>query len=78
MPENYGRNQPAPLIVAIHGDQRNGTSFEAVTDFSRREYNKDALVVYPDGVDVGDTTVEIFVMKLTEVAVKMDRQPMGS
>lgn len=52
MPENYRDNEPAPLIIALHGNHRNGTSFETVTDFSRREYNKDALVVYPDGVDV--------------------------
>jgi len=59
MPTNYGKDNPAPLIIAIHGNHRNGTSFEAVTAFSRREYNQDALVVYPDGVDVGSMSYQI-------------------
>lgn len=52
MPTDYGKDKPAPLIIALHGSHRNGTSFEAVTAFSRPEYNADTLVVYPDGVDV--------------------------
>lgn len=52
MPMGYEKDKPAPLIIALHGNHRNGTSFEAVTAFSRPDYNSDALVVYPDGVDV--------------------------
>jgi poly(3-hydroxybutyrate) depolymerase len=58
MPAEYGKDKPAPLIIALHGNHRNGTSFEAVTAFTRREYNKDTLVVYPDGVDVGSMGYE--------------------
>lgn len=57
MPMDYGKDKPAPLIIALHGNHRNGTSFEAVTAFSRPEYNSDALVVYPDGVDVSGTRI---------------------
>lgn len=53
MPMGYEKNKPAPLIIALHGNHRNGSSFEAVTAFSRLDYNQDTLVVYPDGVDVG-------------------------
>ncbi|KAE9962360.1 hypothetical protein BLS_000435 [Venturia inaequalis] len=52
MPSGYEKDKPAPLIIALHGNHRNGTSFEAVTAFSRPEYNADTLVVYPDGVDL--------------------------
>lgn len=56
LPENYQPNQPAPLIIAFHGKGRPGSTFELVTTFSKREHNRNAIVVYPDGIgiDVGE------------------------
>jgi len=52
LPESYESDSPTPVILALHGKFRNGTSFEHVTDFSNSKYNKDAIVLYPDGIDV--------------------------
>jgi polyhydroxybutyrate depolymerase len=52
MPEAYEADKPSPLIIAFHGKYRNGTAFERITEFSNPEINKDAIVLYPDGIDV--------------------------
>jgi poly(3-hydroxybutyrate) depolymerase len=52
LPKNYEADKPAPVILAFHNKHRNGTHFEHVTDFSNSEINKDAIVLYPDGIDV--------------------------
>jgi polyhydroxybutyrate depolymerase len=53
LPEHYQPDKPAPLILAFHPKHRNGTSFETMTKLSKGDYNIDAIVVYPDGIDVG-------------------------
>lgn len=53
LPESYVSGKPSPVMVVYHGKYRNGTAFEQISGFSSSEVNKDTIVVYPDGIDVG-------------------------
>ena len=56
VPATYDKAKATPLIVAIHGKAQPPREFEDHTQFSNPEYNKDAIVVYPEGIKVSQRT----------------------
>lgn len=52
LPANYSTHEPAPLIFAFHGQQQPAWSMEKISQLSDPAFNKDAIVVYPSGMDV--------------------------
>ncbi|KAH7139138.1 Alpha/Beta hydrolase protein [Dendryphion nanum] len=53
VPENFSstNNESAPLILAFPGQLMPAWSMELVTNLSSPYFNKDAIVVYPEGLD---------------------------
>ncbi|RYO99104.1 hypothetical protein DL763_001705 [Monosporascus cannonballus] len=60
LPQNFSpqNDQPAPLILAFHGQMQPAWSMERITGLSTPEFNKDAIVVYPQGLDVREPGVQ--------------------
>ncbi|KAF2848041.1 carbohydrate esterase family 1 protein [Plenodomus tracheiphilus IPT5] len=54
LPQNFAakNDKPAPLILAFHGQLQPAWSMESVTEMSKPAFNKDYVVVYPQGLDV--------------------------
>lgn len=52
LPVNFSNNKPAPLVFAFHGQQQPAWSMEKITQMSDPAFNKDAIVVYPEGMNV--------------------------
>ncbi|CBX91904.1 hypothetical protein LEMA_P046100.1 [Plenodomus lingam JN3] len=54
LPPNFGamNDQPAPVILAFHGQLQPAWSMESVTELSKPAFNKDYVVVYPQGLAV--------------------------
>ena len=52
LPESYLGDKPAPLILAFHGKGQSTSEMERQTQLSTVEFNRDAIVVYPQGVKV--------------------------
>ncbi|KAI9737562.1 MAG: hypothetical protein M1834_009717 [Cirrosporium novae-zelandiae] len=50
LPENYTPTTPSPLIFSYHGNGKNMTNQESLSQLSNSTFNKDYLVVYPQGV----------------------------
>jgi len=51
IPSTYhGSNNPAPLIVALHGKAQPPSEFEYHTQLSNPDFNQDHIVVYPEGI----------------------------
>ncbi|KAF2126372.1 carbohydrate esterase family 1 protein [Dothidotthia symphoricarpi CBS 119687] len=44
-------NAAAPLIIALHGQLQPARSMEAITGLSTPAFNKNAIVVYPEGLN---------------------------
>lgn len=51
IPKNYNQNTPAPLVLNFHGRGRNNIYQEFLTGFSRPDWNPNAIVVYPQGIN---------------------------
>ena len=51
IPLSYEMSEPAPLILAFHGKGQNASAMEAQTQFSSPEFNNDALIAYPQGIN---------------------------
>ena len=52
LPESYSGDEPAPLILAFHGKGQSTSEMESQTQLSNVEFNRDAIVVYPQGIKV--------------------------
>lgn len=52
IPTNYVKTVPAPIIISYHGRGESGAGQEAKVQLSNSGYNKDYIVVYPDGLKV--------------------------
>ncbi|KAF2404231.1 hypothetical protein EJ06DRAFT_453371, partial [Trichodelitschia bisporula] len=52
LPKNYVRGAPAPLIVALHESNMTALEFARVSLLSDGRYNEDAVVLYPEAVDL--------------------------
>ena len=52
LPESYSGDAPAPLILAFHGKGQSTSEMERQTQLSTAEFNRDAIVVYPQGLKV--------------------------
>lgn len=52
LPKSYKHTEPNPLILAFHGKAQTAATFENETQFSSSDFNIDAIVVYPQGLDV--------------------------
>src|SRR5262245_26364613 len=50
LPKGY-KNDPVPLVVALHGAASNGAQTERLTGFDRIADEKGFAVVYPDGLE---------------------------
>jgi polyhydroxybutyrate depolymerase len=50
VPAAYKSNQPAPLLIALHGTGGNGNAMKQQTGFNQLAEQKGFIVVYPDGV----------------------------
>ena len=50
VPASYNRNQPAPLLIALHGTGGNGNVMKQQTGFNQLAEQKGFIVVYPDGI----------------------------
>jgi polyhydroxybutyrate depolymerase len=50
-PANYRANQPAPLILGLHGGQSQATRFAETTNFNQLADRTGTLVAYPVGID---------------------------
>lgn len=51
-PVNYEYNKPAPLILSYHGGHRTAKSQEELDLLTTEYFNKDYIVVYPQGLNV--------------------------
>ncbi|CAD6498987.1 BgTH12-04641 [Blumeria graminis f. sp. triticale] len=51
IPTNYDQNTPSPLIFSFHGRTQNSSYQESLSGFSRDDWNPDAIVVYPQGIE---------------------------
>jgi poly(3-hydroxybutyrate) depolymerase len=45
-------NEAAPLVLAFHGQQQHAWSMEAISELSNPNFNPNAIVAYPQGLDV--------------------------
>lgn len=52
IPSNYNPNTPVPVIFSFHGNNKTSEQQEDLSQFSNEEFNKDAIAVYPQGVNV--------------------------
>ena len=50
VPASYKSNQPAPLLIALHGTGGNGNVMKQQTGFNQLAEQNGFIVVYPDGV----------------------------
>ncbi|ROV98912.1 hypothetical protein VSDG_03787 [Cytospora chrysosperma] len=50
-PENYEPTEPAPLILSYHGGSKTAESQQKLDLLSTSYFNKDYIVVYPNGID---------------------------
>ncbi|KAH6641994.1 Alpha/Beta hydrolase protein [Boeremia exigua] len=55
---NASNDEPAPLIVAFHGQSQPAWSMERISGFSDPAWNTEAVVVYPQGLDVQEPGVQ--------------------
>ncbi|KHJ35701.1 putative ferulic acid esterase [Erysiphe necator] len=51
LPVTYDKNTATPLIFSFHGRGHNSSFQEALSGFSRPDWNPDAIVVYPQGIN---------------------------
>ena len=51
IPPNYSVETPAPLILSFHGKAQNASAMETQTQFSNPDFNSNALVAYPQGIN---------------------------
>ncbi|KAH8651885.1 putative ferulic acid esterase [Tricladium varicosporioides] len=51
IPSNYNPNTPVPVIFSFHGNGKTSEQQEDLSQFSNEEFNKNAIAVYPQGVD---------------------------
>ena len=59
LPSTWKAEKPAPLILAFHGKNQASADFKQQTQLSEVEFNPNALVAYPKGIDkqwTGDPT----------------------
>jgi poly(3-hydroxybutyrate) depolymerase len=52
IPSNYENNTPVPVIFSFHGRGKNSSEQEELSQFSNETWNRHAIAVYPQGVDV--------------------------
>lgn len=52
LPTSYSSDTPVPLIVALHGKAQPPAEFEEHTQLSNPEVQDEAIVVYPEGINV--------------------------
>jgi len=50
-PPSLKRDQPTPLVIALHGGGSNGLAMERLTSFSPLAERENFIVAYPDGLD---------------------------
>jgi len=62
LPDRFsGKNDsPARLILAFHGQTQTTASLEKMTGFSDPYFNRDAIAVYPEGLDYKAPGVTVF------------------
>ncbi|POS83009.1 hypothetical protein EPUL_005051, partial [Erysiphe pulchra] len=51
IPVTYNKNTATPLIFSFHGRDRNSSYQEKLTGFSRPDWNPNAIVIYPQGIN---------------------------
>ncbi|KAF2706088.1 carbohydrate esterase family 1 protein [Pleomassaria siparia CBS 279.74] len=56
LPEGFSatNDKSAPLILAFHGQQQPAYSMERITGLSTSFFNKDSIVIYPEGLNIQD------------------------
>jgi poly(3-hydroxybutyrate) depolymerase len=59
-PENYEPTEPAPLILSYHGGTRTAESQQKLDLLSTSYFNKNYIVVYPNGIDVSRPSSTMF------------------
>lgn len=68
VPRNYRHGVPVPLILAFHGEGGDAVGFEGVTGLSGGSeeggFGRGAVVVYPEGVNVGGSFCIFFLFPL--------------
>lgn len=78
IPKTYRKDVASPLIIAMHGKDQPPAEFEAHTQLSNPEVNNEAIVVYPEGIEVSPVKQQHLPKyqshKLTPPA-PMDRRP---
>ena len=52
IPGKYHINTPAPLVFSFHGNNRNSSEQEALSQFSDLTVNNKSIAVYPQGCGV--------------------------
>ena len=58
LPSNYNENNTdgTPLILSFHGNGKDASYQESLSQFSNESYNPNAIAVYPQGLDVSFST----------------------
>lgn len=51
IPVTYNQNTASPLIFSFHGRDHNSSYQEELSGFSRPDWNPDAIVIYPQGIN---------------------------
>jgi poly(3-hydroxybutyrate) depolymerase len=52
IPSNYDKNTPVPLIFSFHGQGKNSSEQEGLSQFSNEAWNPNGIAVYPQGIHV--------------------------
>ena len=59
LPQDWKSDRPMPLVLAFHGKKQKNSVFRQQAQLSDPDFNKEALVAYPHGIDLqwsGDPT----------------------
>jgi len=65
IPEAYRKDVASPLIIAMHGKDQPAAEFEEHTQLSNPEVNNEAIVAYPEGINVGHHLIHVISSQLT-------------
>jgi poly(3-hydroxybutyrate) depolymerase len=56
IPSTYNESTAVPLIFSFHGRDKNASSQQDLSQFSNPSFNRDGIVVYPNGLMVRESS----------------------
>ena len=59
LPPNYDMKTPAPTILSFHGNNRNASEQEQLSQFSNSTFNNNSIAIYPQGFGVSVASLNI-------------------